>query len=237
MRNDGTHIASVREAETLGNQVHRGFLSIRGRLYTWWNKKRFGKVGKGFYAPGPIHVVNGRRITLGDNVFLGQDCQLYAYPDGEIYIGNNSSLDRFVEIRGGKSTIIKNNVRIVKGCTLKSTPTSTMIIGNRTIISQGCIFDGDMRIGDDVIFGPQVFINEVDHGFARRDIPMNQQSGASGTIVIEDDVWIGYSAVLLKGVHIAKGSIIGTEAVVNKSVPPYSINVGVPAKTIKYRDE
>ncbi|NHN33879.1 acyltransferase [Paenibacillus sp. S3N08] len=111
-----------------------------------------------------------------------------------------------------------------------------MIIGNRTIISQGCIFDGDIRIGDDVIFGPMVFINEIDHGFERRDIPMNQQTGASGTIVIEDDVWIGYSAVILKGVRISKGSIVGAGAIVNKSVPPYSINVGVPSTVKKYRD-
>jgi acetyltransferase-like isoleucine patch superfamily enzyme len=234
MRNDGTHLPS--EEETSGNKAYRVLLSIKGKLYTWWNRKKFKSVGTGFYAPNPIHVVNGNRITLGNNVFLGQNCQIYSYPNGEIRIGDNSSLDRFVEVRGGKQTIIKENVRIVKGATLKSTPTSTMIIGSRTIISQGCIFDGDMRIGEDVIFGPMVFINEVDHGFDRRDIPMNQQTGGSGTIIIEDDVWIGYSAVLLKGVHISKGSIIGAGAIVNKSVPPYSINVGVPAVVKKYRD-
>jgi acetyltransferase-like isoleucine patch superfamily enzyme len=236
MRNDGTHILSMGEAETSGNRIYRLWLSIRGQWYTWWNKRRFGKVGKGFRAPGRISVVNGKRVTIGDHVFMGENCQIYSYPEGNIEIGNYSSIDRNVEIRGGKLTIIQDNVRIVKGATLKSTPFSTMVIGNRTLISAGCTFDGDMRIGEDVIFGPNVFINEIDHGFARRDIPMNQQTGASGTIIIEDDCWIGYNAVLLKGVHIEKGSIIGAGAIVNKSVPPYSINAGVPAKTIKFRD-
>ena len=236
MRNDGTHLSSDPEKETGINKLHRMIISVIGMYYTWWNRKRFGQVGKGFRAPGPIHVVNGKNITLGNNVFLGQNCQLYAYPESEINIGNSCSIDRYVEIRGGKLTIIHDNVRIVKGATLKSTPTSTMIIGSRTIISQGCIFDGDMRIGEDVIFGPHVFINEIDHGFASRDIPMNQQTGDSGTIVIEDDVWIGYSAVLLKGVRIEKGSIIGAGAIVNKSAPPYSINVGMPAQVKKFRN-
>lgn len=234
MRNDGTHLPS--EAETTGNIFFRKIGRWKGLWYTWCNKKKFAKVGNGFYAPGPIHVVNGKNITLGDNVFLGLHCQLYSYPEGQIIIGNNSSIDRNVEIRGGKLTQIHENVRIVKGATLKSTPTSKMLVGSRTIISEGCIFDGDIHIGEDVIFGPRVFINEVDHGFASRDIPMNKQTGASGTIIIEDDVWIGYSAVLLKGVRVSKGSIIGAGAIVNKSTPPYSINVGVPAQVKKFRD-
>lgn len=234
MRNDGTHIPS--ESETIVNQIHRFGLLLRGKVYTWWNKGKFGKVGKNFFAPGPIHVVNGKNISLGDNVFLGEHCQLYAYPNGRISIGNNCSIDRYVEIRGGNPTIVNDNVRIVKGATIKSTDQSTVIIGSRTIISQGCILDGDIRIGEDVIFGPNVFINESDHGFSRKDIPMNQQSGISGTIVVEDDVWLGYSVAILKNVVVSKGSIIGTNAVVTKTVPPYSINVGIPAKTLKLRD-
>ena len=234
MRNDGTHLESV--YETAGNRIHRFFLKIKGALYTWWNKKKFKSVGQGFQAPGPIHVVNGRNITLGNNVFLGLHCQLYACPDGEIIIGDNCSIDRFVEIRGGRKIEIGNDVRIVKDSTLKAPPTAYMTIGSRTLISQGCIFDGDVRIGEDVIFGPCVFLNGAYHGFDRRDIPMNQQTGKSGTIVIEDDVWIGYNAALLVGVHIPKGSIVGANAVVNRSVEPYSINVGVPAVTKKYRN-
>lgn len=56
-----------------------------------------------------------------------------------------------------------------------------------------------------------------------------------GDIVIGNDVWIGYEAVILAGVTIEEGAIIGTRAVVTKDVPPYTIVGGVPAKPIKRR--
>lgn len=56
-----------------------------------------------------------------------------------------------------------------------------------------------------------------------------------GYIVIGNDVWIGYEAVILAGVTIGDGAIIGTRAVVTKDVPPYTIVGGVPAKPIKRR--
>lgn len=54
-------------------------------------------------------------------------------------------------------------------------------------------------------------------------------------IVIGNDVWIGYEAVILSGVTIGDGAIIGTRAVVTKDVPPYTIVGGVPAKPIRKR--
>ncbi|HPS30677.1 MAG TPA: CatB-related O-acetyltransferase [bacterium] len=56
-----------------------------------------------------------------------------------------------------------------------------------------------------------------------------------GDIVIGNDVWIGYEAVVLSGVHIGDGAIIGTRAVVTKDIPPYAIVGGVPAKEIRKR--
>lgn len=54
-----------------------------------------------------------------------------------------------------------------------------------------------------------------------------------GDIVIGNDVWIGYEAVIMAGVTIGDGAIIGTRAVVTKDVPPYTTVGGVPAKTIR----
>lgn len=56
-----------------------------------------------------------------------------------------------------------------------------------------------------------------------------------GDIVIGNDVWIGYEAVIMSGVTIGDGAIIGTRAVVTKDVPPYTIVGGVPAKPIRKR--
>ena len=56
-----------------------------------------------------------------------------------------------------------------------------------------------------------------------------------GDIIIGNDVWIGYDAVIMAGVKIGDGAIIGTRAVVTKDVEPYSIVGGVPAKEIRKR--
>lgn len=56
-----------------------------------------------------------------------------------------------------------------------------------------------------------------------------------GNIIIGNDVWIGYEAVIMAGVTIGDGAIIGTRAVVTKDVPPYTIVGGVPAKPIRKR--
>ena len=56
-----------------------------------------------------------------------------------------------------------------------------------------------------------------------------------GDIVIGNDVWIGYEAVVLAGVTIGDGAIIGARAVVTRDVPPYTIVGGVPAKPIRKR--
>lgn len=56
-----------------------------------------------------------------------------------------------------------------------------------------------------------------------------------GNIIIGNDVWIGYDAIILSGVTIGDGAIIGSRAVVTKDVPPYTIVGGVPAKAIRKR--
>ena len=56
-----------------------------------------------------------------------------------------------------------------------------------------------------------------------------------GDIIIGNDVWIGYEAVLMAGVTIGDGAVIGARAVVTKDIPPYTIAGGVPARPIKRR--
>lgn len=56
-----------------------------------------------------------------------------------------------------------------------------------------------------------------------------------GNIVIGNDVWIGYEAVILSGVTVGDGAVIGSRAVVTRDVPPYTIVGGVPARTIRRR--
>ena len=63
----------------------------------------------------------------------------------------------------------------------------------------------------------------------------SSESFGKGDIIVDDDVWIGYGATIMSGVHIGQGAVVAAGAVVTKDVPPYAIVGGVPAKVIKYR--
>ena len=58
-----------------------------------------------------------------------------------------------------------------------------------------------------------------------------------GDMIIGNDVWIGYEAVIMAGVHIGDGAVIAARAVVTKDVPPYTIVGGTPARKIRMRFE
>lgn len=88
-----------------------------------------------------------------------------------------------------------------------------------------------------------MFILGADHSYKHiSTYPFKVKCGGArteaitkGDIIIDDDVWIGYGAIVMSGVHIGQGAVIGAGAVVTKDVPPYAIVGGVPAKIIKYR--
>lgn len=76
--------------------------------------------------------------------------------------------------------------------------------------------------------------------FEEWDLPTDTASIAEtwdsrGDIVVGNDVWIGYEAIILAGVTIGDGAIIGSRALVTKDVPPYTIVGGLPAKPIRKR--
>ena len=70
-------------------------------------------------------------------------------------------------------------------------------------------------------------------GLDKKDVAASWDN--KGDIVIGNDVWIGYEAVVMAGVTIGDGAVIGTRAVVTKDVPAYTIVGGIPAKTIRKR--
>ena len=96
-----------------------------------------------------------------------------------------------------------------------------------------------IRIGSHVMFGPEVVIVAGNHntseiGQVMSDVK-NKRPEDDQDVVIDDDVWVGARAVILQGVNVGRGSIIGAGSIVNKSVPPYAIVAGNPARIIKFR--
>jgi len=117
-------------------------------------------------------------------------------------------------------------------------------IGNDVFIGPGAsfmAFVSYIKIGDKVMFGPNVTIRGGNHSthiigkymadYTNADkLPEDDQP-----VIIENDVWIGTGAIILKGVRIHRGAIIAAGAVVTKDVPPYSVAGGIPARTLKFR--
>ncbi len=117
-------------------------------------------------------------------------------------------------------------------------PGPSLLIADRVFVGFGCEFNFRRRIeiGADCLIASGCKFIDHDHGSARRDVPMNQQSdGREAGIVIGSDVWLGANAVVLKGVRIGHGAIIAAGAVVTRSVPEYEIWGGVPARKISAR--
>lgn len=109
-------------------------------------------------------------------------------------------------------------------------------LGDNSSLGIDCMLPYDLKVGKDVMMGPYVVIVGISHQFSRTDIPMRLQGIKTYEPVrIEDDVWIGSRAVILPGLTIGNGAIIGAGAVVTKSVPPFAICAGNPARIIRYR--
>lgn len=101
-----------------------------------------------------------------------------------------------------------------------------------------------LRIGSYCSIAQEVtFILNADHRtdtistfpFKVKVLGESLEGTSKGDIIVADDVWIGYRATILSGVHIGQGAVIAAGAVVTKNVPPYAIVGGVPARVIKYR--
>ncbi len=111
-------------------------------------------------------------------------------------------------------------------------------IGDNSGIGVDCRVPANIRIGNDVMMGPECLIIGRNHRFDDVVMPMRLQKYEDGPpIIIEDDVWLGARVIVLPGTRIGRGAIIGAGAVVAKDVPPYAICVGNPARVIRYRND
>lgn len=113
-------------------------------------------------------------------------------------------------------------------------------IGDFSGIGVNCHVPPDIRIGKDVMMGPDVLIisRHQNHRFDDINRPMRLQGYAeSSPVVIEDDVWLGARVIVLPGIRIGRGAVIGAGAIVTKDVPPYAVCVGNPARILRYRND
>lgn len=135
----------------------------------------------------------------------------------------------------GKSCIIEHHVFFKHDGAYSSG--KSIIIGNNVFIGHSCEFNirKKITVGNNTLIASGSKFIDHDHGIDMGE-PIRMQQGPEAEIVLEEDVWIGANAIVLKGVTIGKGAVVAAGAIVNKSIPPCEIWGGIPARKIGERN-
>jgi acetyltransferase-like isoleucine patch superfamily enzyme/dTDP-4-dehydrorhamnose 3,5-epimerase-like enzyme len=139
-------------------------------------------------------------------------------------IGSGTKVWQCVVILSGAQ--IGSDVNVCAHCFIED----DVVIGDRVTIKSGVYLWNGVRLEDDVFIGPNVtFTNDK---YPRSKIYPEEFSST----VVEKGATVGGGAVLLPGITIGRGAMIGAGAVVTRSVPPYAIVIGSPARISGYVD-
>ena len=189
---------------------------------TFW-PHQFAACGAGSQFSERIRCMHPGRIWIGARAVIADGCVLDARchtTERAIELGDAAMLSHGVMLSAKNDTI-----RVGQHCG----------IGAYTVIQATA--GNPVEIGDDVVIGAHCYITGGGNYHTERlDIPIARQGlKVQGGITIGPGVWIGAQASLLGGITIGRDSIIGTGAVVTKSIPERSIAVGVPARVVDTR--
>jgi acetyltransferase-like isoleucine patch superfamily enzyme len=136
-------------------------------------------------------------------------------PFHQFSLGSNSTIEDFCTVNNGVGDVL---------------------IGDNTRIGMGSVLIGPVTIGKQVILAQHIVASGLNHTYTDINLPIRLQKVTTAPIVIEDEAWIGANAVITAGVTIGKHSVVAGGAVVTKSIPPYCVAVGNPARVIKKYD-
>lgn len=162
---------------------------------------------------------------------LGADCRVAE--SVTVYRFTEPALERIVLDLGVR---LHEGVRLVVGAP-KQHPQTGIRIGARVVVNAYSYLSGEggLDIQEGVLIGPHCCIlsagHQVDHG----DDYIRNNPLTHGPIRIEAGAWIGAAATVLEGVTIGRGAVVGAGSVVTRSVPPFAIVAGNPARLIRYR--
>ncbi|WP_369765650.1 DapH/DapD/GlmU-related protein [Flavobacterium sp. WC2429] len=162
------------------------------------------------------------------------------------FVFPNARLIRFpIDLRGKRFIKISKGFTTGKGCRLEAYSVNkqkVLIIGDNFQMNDYVHITAmnSVVIGNNVLLASKIYISDCSHGSYSGDafdshpssIPKDRKIH-SRPIHIEDNVWLGEFVSVLPGVTIGRGTIVGANSVVSKSLPENVIAVGIPAKPIK----
>jgi acetyltransferase-like isoleucine patch superfamily enzyme len=160
---------------------------------------------------------------------------------------NNARLIRLpFDIRNKRNIYLGNGLTTGVGCRLEAVPyikkAIVLKLGNNVQMNDYVHITAmeSVTIGNNVLLASKIYISDCSHGSysgneddSHPDLYPASRSLFAKPVVIQDNVWLGEFVSVLPGVTIGKGTIVGSNSVVSKSLPDYVIAVGSPAKPIK----
>lgn len=183
-------------------------------------------------------------VYFGKHTHFGKNFQTDSIPkitidkNAKLYIGDNVQFRRNVEIRahGSSQIIIEDNVRIDRGVRLLSANKSVISIEKGVRIGLYTVFNGgdSITVGEKSLISGFIYLQTSMHNYKGSE-DVQSQGYSHAPIIIKKDTWIGTHAVIFPGVTIGERSVVGSNAVVNKSFEKGSIIGGIPAKIINAR--
>ena len=190
-----------------------------------------------------------REVSRLGKMLLGWKYDCFVSPQSRVYYADRIQLGRRVQIHpyvtlNYRSGASRHAPSIIIGDSTKISPGAMLIpqqgyirVGRNCTIQYGCMLYGvgGLEIGDDTRIAAYTIITPMNHVYTDPDIPIWRQGETAEGIVIGRDVWIGANVKIVDGVRIGDGAIVGAGSVVTKSIPPYALAVGVPARVIKTR--
>ena len=141
------------------------------------------------------------------------------------------SLFRMIRVwsAAGFCDSVHPSANIERGCYLGRG--AGISVGARAGIGVNCRIHGPVRIGRDVMMGPDCVVLAMSHGIDL-DVPMLEQPSKRFPVVIGDGVWIGTRAIILADVEIGAESIIGAGAIVSRSIEKRKVVVGAAVRVL-----
>ena len=177
------------------------------------------------HMDGRAAIERNVRLRFADHIHLGHG----SYLDENVYI---HACPQGVEI--GANTIVMYG-SVLHTYNFRGLPHAGIRIGRDSLIGEYNVIrgQGGVTIGDRVYTSPFTQIIAVNHVFDDPERPFVKQGITAQGIVIEDDVWLGASAIITDGVRVGKGAVVAAGAVVTEDVPHHSVVGGVPAKVVR----
>lgn len=165
------------------------------------------------------------RFEYGPGTALDEGCNLIVPAGALLRLGAGCHVGRYVELG----------------------PLGEIEIGDRSSLQDRSILVGDVSLGRYCVLSLNVLMTSGTHYYERwphllirdQDRLVGEDpklmASHSRPIRIGEDCWFGMNAAIMPGVSVARGCVVGTNAVVTHDVPPYSVMVGIPARIIKRR--